>query len=217
MNPGREARALTHLAKAPCHSPPGGARGRAPGLGRGGRLVPPAPRPLPSLLPVLGPTRLRRLRTGLRAQAAPRAPRIPAGPPPTFPPSSVAGCSRLRSPPVSSPGSQLSPPSLRRGVPEPALLARDPQSPPQCVCNGLLGSWVPPDPYRARSSQPLPDHNNVPSLASFLPMFPTAPSSGRRRAPPWGSSSSIGVLFGPSPALAHPGPATPRRPSQDVP
>ena len=217
MNPGREARALTHLAKAPCHSPPGGARGRAPGLGGGGASSRPHPGPSRPSSRFWAPPGSDG--SGRDFEHRPLRGRLgsPRDPPPTFPPSSGAGCSRLRSPPVSSPGSQLSPPSLRRGVPEPALLARDPQSPPQCVCNGLLGTWVPPDPYRARSSQPLPGHNNVPSLASFLPMFPTALSSGRRRAPPWGSSSSIGVLFGPSPALAHPGPATPRRPSQDVP
>ena len=55
-------------------------------FGDGGAPRPAPPSlPLPSLLPVLGPTRLRRLRTGPRAQAAPRAPPIPAGPPPSSP------------------------------------------------------------------------------------------------------------------------------------
>ena len=110
MKAGLGTHARTHFAKALCLSPPEGARGRAPGLGMGGRHVPP-----PLLCPS-GPSspfwappgsdgsgrdrEHRPLRGRLRSPRDPR-PVLPA-----------RSCS-LRAPLVSDPQLRLWPPSLR--------------------------------------------------------------------------------------------------------
>ena len=171
LNAGRETRARTHFAKAPCLSPPGGARGRAPGLGVGGRLVPPAPLRCPSRpsSPFWAPPgsdgsgrdrEHRPLRGRLRSPRDPR-PALPS-----------RSCS-LRAPWVSDPHSEP-PPAEPSSLPYLwiiPLLARDPRSPPQAVCRGCSGNLspsLPPHPPPAPSICSCVPHSPPPFARPFL-------------------------------------------------
>lgn len=203
MKAGLGTRARTHFAKALCLSPPEGARGRAPGLGMGGRLVPP-----PLLCPS-GPSspfwappgsdgsgrdrEHRPLRGRLRSPRDPR-PVLPA-----------RSCS-LRAPLVSDPQLRLWPPSLRprspRACPGSGSFPCSPKTlsshPRQCV-GGLSVLRSPSGNLSISLTAPTPQR----PLHSAA-VFPTLlPSRGLPWSlPPSHSSTSAPFLLPPSKLLS---------------
>lgn len=138
--------ALTRLEKPPCHSPPGGARGRAPALGRGGAWSrPPAP-PFPPPGSGPHPTQTAPDRTSSTGRSA-------GASDPRGTPVQPARCSRLR---AIGEWSQTAAVASARPVEPRSLIIplppQDPQSPPPAMFSGDPG--VPSTPLRETSLSP---------------------------------------------------------------
>lgn len=182
LNPGTGSPRSHRLGTAPWHSPPGGTRGRAPGLGRlGGGFLGPPPPPR-SLLPAPAPPGSDG--SGRDREHRPlRAPRIPRDPPP---------CRALRPParPTGEwpPGRSCRPP---RGAPSLARLqitplrAADPPSPPPrgVMVSPCLPNSPHPGPFQSVTVSPTLVLPPGPSQSLALPHPPC-----QRRSPPWGWS-----------------------------